>query len=162
MQPLFCLDFHLKQAHVLSCVAAKDSDSGAGCMAATKSGTRCLRKRVTGNYCQQHYRELAHDGVKHLFEDMQDMFDAARQSWDQQQIDLALKLSHSPRVIGAGSSASSISAPGRSSLEARILEAHSCHGCWRLPIYCGCLVCWDCHGPFRPAAGGRLVLEDIS
>ena len=68
----------------------------------------------------------------------------------------------SPRVVGAGSSASSISAPGRSSLEARILEAHSCHGWWRLPIYCGCLVCWDCHGPFRPAAGGRLVLEDIS
>ena len=65
----------------------------AACMAATKSGTRCLRKRVTGNCCQQHYRELAHDGVKHLFEDMQDMFDAARQSWDQQQIDLALKLS---------------------------------------------------------------------
>ena len=78
---------------VLSCVAAKDSDNGAACMAATKSGTRCLRKRVTGNYCQQHYRELAYDGVKHLFEDMQDMFDAARRSWDQQQIDLALKLS---------------------------------------------------------------------
>ena len=75
---------------VLSCVAAKDSDNGAACMAATKSGTRCLRKRVTGKYCQQHYRELAYDGVKHLFEDMQDMFDAARRSWDQQQIDLAL------------------------------------------------------------------------
>ena len=79
----------------LSCVGSTSLDAlGEECLAATKSGSRCCRKRVTGNYCQQHYDELAQEGLQQLFHnEMEDMFEAAQARFEKQQLDLALKLS---------------------------------------------------------------------
>ena len=81
---------------VLSCVGARgDARSfGESCMAATKTGARCCRKRVSGNFCQQHFNEVASQNVREAFwGDIEDMFDDARSQWEREQVNLAVKLS---------------------------------------------------------------------
>ena len=61
-------------------------------MAATKTGARCSRKRVSGNYC--HFNEVESQTVREAFwVDIQDMFDDARSQWEREQMNLAVKLS---------------------------------------------------------------------
>ena len=64
---------------VVSCVGAHRSDtSSQSCWATTKSGGRCMRKRVAGNFCQQHFNEIsAQKQQMAFFEEVEDLFDGA-------------------------------------------------------------------------------------
>ena len=69
----------------LSCVG---SEEGTLCMAGT--GVRCSRKKVRGNYCQQHYNEAASETTKETYlQEMQDFFENAKAKWEQDQLNLA-------------------------------------------------------------------------
>ena len=80
---------------VVSCVGAHRSDtSSQSCWATTKSGGRCMRKRVAGNFCQQHFNEIsAQKQQMAFFEEVEDLFDGARDKWEKEQVELAKALS---------------------------------------------------------------------
>lgn len=76
---------------VMSCVGAAEADS---CMASTRAGGRCTRKKVNGNFCHQHELELSSKQKQLEFvQDFEDILEATQEQWSQEQLNMAVALS---------------------------------------------------------------------